>query len=781
MRIWLSVKNDGELRRKNYYPVDMELAEMAKSVETANKGVRSAFFGNLSSEGGEAPRLDNIITRNAFNADIDNSNGLSFEDIKDGVEALGYEAALFTTFSSSPDRLRVRVIIPFRIAVGAEDYPYVAERLSAKFREVLPAVELDESANRVNQVAFLAEHKPAAAPQSALIAGEQLDPTPWVLMRYKDLLESGGGASKASGPSTPRQAKEIPGPVGDFCREFPDIKTLRENLDGMRELILPGTRPGRWTLSGTSSQDGLSDEFGDGSRWKVHHESHFLHGRTGTMFDLAAALLYGAVSDGPPMARPETLALLERYDAHKMRVKIADVAAAPAQPWQIHSAGDAAERLARANTRARSRGKQVKVTADHYQVVLADSAYLQGLYSDPDLEGLIEHTPNGPEHVSYLMAYSRLSSELSEVFGLNLGSKEVGYDLLATAAEANGVYPKLRIQLESLQWDGVNRIETLIPANNDDEYVREALRTQFLSAANRALNPGAVMESTLVLYGPGGTGKTKFLESLAFDETLTPINGFNDSSRRQFPSTFIALMDEMAVLHTAYETNGEEKLKSELTAREDSVKILFRNKYAKFPRTMSFWGTTNNPKFIPPIQGARRFVPISVRRYIAPLTPAERDQIWAEAVHRVKAGEDTWFPDGKRAHYEALFERERREYTDLSGDSVVRMVFNTPVIPTGLDGKPKLADIKKALDQPNSVFADANQYQYVQSVYLDDLVMLLKRVGAMPARGTNSYRVRNLLSLMDDPNLQVVGSAVHWIGPERTIKTQSSDIFESLL
>ena len=250
-------------------------------------------------------------------------------------------------------------------------------------------------------------------------------------------------------------------------------------------------------------------------------------------------------------------------------------------------------------------------------------------------------------------------ARIKSAFEANFG-KDLFADRMDVLAYRNEVDPAME-WLESLSpWNGVARIDRLLHncfvlTDQADPPQLVAWVSQFLvmGAVWRTLHPGAKLDETPVLVGPQGVGKSTLLQYL-----LPPgehdwfADGLNClSTDREFAETLagrvIVELSEMRGRSIA----DIDALKARLTRTNDGY---HRGAYARHAerqlRRAIIVGTTNSMAALPnDVTGNRRFVavniadgaPADVRRYL----DANRDQLWAEALARCRAGENPRLPD----------------------------------------------------------------------------------------------------------------------------------------
>lgn len=224
-----------------------------------------------------------------------------------------------------------------------------------------------------------------------------------------------------------------------------------------------------------------------------------------------------------------------------------------------------------------------------------------------------------------------------------------GQDVLAGALAAEArertVNP-LRDYLKGLKWDGVPRVDEFFIKRlgaEDNPATRAISKCWLMGSVDRVLRPGCKFDYCLVLEGPQGIGKSTFLRILAGDEY------FNDSiSEIDSKDTSMLLgrawIVELAELE-AMRRSEHTALKRFITQQIDMFRPPYGRTTIAVPRQCVFAATTNDDSYLKDPTGHRRFLPIYCHNIDLAGVRADRDQIWAEAVHRVQAGESYYIDD----------------------------------------------------------------------------------------------------------------------------------------
>lgn len=208
----------------------------------------------------------------------------------------------------------------------------------------------------------------------------------------------------------------------------------------------------------------------------------------------------------------------------------------------------------------------------------------------------------------------------------------------------------VRERFEAFVWDGEARLDDWLfealglsvdtmPVRQA-QYIRHVGRWFLMGMVRRVLQPGCKWDYMLVLEGPQGYRKSSLGKVLAGDYfSDTHLNLGDKDSYLQLQGR---LLHEFSELHSL---SGKDVtlVKAFLTATTDYVRAPFDKRPAEYPRQCVFFGTSNNGKWARDRTGNRRFWPVEVVQPIdTDWVSANLDQLFAEAMSRVKAGERSY-------------------------------------------------------------------------------------------------------------------------------------------
>jgi hypothetical protein len=266
---------------------------------------------------------------------------------------------------------------------------------------------------------------------------------------------------------------------------------------------------------------------------------------------------------------------------------------------------------------------------------------------------------------------------------------------VAAVAEENGFHP-IRAYLGRLPWDGTPRLDRwLITYFGADEgkagYLAKVGAKWMISAVARIYDPGCDAQHLLVLEGRQGIKKSRGLAALVpdrrhFTDDIAEA-GTKDGAQDLSGKWIIELSELSAIRRGAIE-----RVKAYLSRSEDHYRPSYGRRSGNFPRQCVFVGTTNEHAYLHDPSGNRRFWPVAVTKGDVEGIARDRDQLWAEAVHRHHAGE-IWHLDEADERL-AAEEQAEREEDDVWTDRVLewaarqREPFTTSAVLSDAIGMP---------------------------------------------------------------------------------------------
>lgn len=245
--------------------------------------------------------------------------------------------------------------------------------------------------------------------------------------------------------------------------------------------------------------------------------------------------------------------------------------------------------------------------------------------------------------------------------------------------------------LEGVKWDGTHRLKTwlidylgcckgrdfekleLAERDKTAAYVEAvgakwmigAVGRVFTAARNGAVT-GSQMDTMLILEGEQGLMKSTALRVLG-DEWFTDekLDFGNKDSFLILQGRWIIEMAELEGLNKA-DTSATKHF---ITKREDLFRAPYGRKLEKKPRRCAFAGTVNPVQgYLKDDSGNRRFWPVACTVIDLDGLRANVRQLWAEAVHRFKAGERWWVEPHERELF--VVEQEKRFQEDAWRDAI---------------------------------------------------------------------------------------------------------------
>lgn len=280
-----------------------------------------------------------------------------------------------------------------------------------------------------------------------------------------------------------------------------------------------------------------------------------------------------------------------------------------------------------------------------------------------------------------------LGSYLSDTYGLPSIARAALAEGMEAVAFAEPYHP-VREYLDGLQWDGKPRLNKwLMHVIGETPETVSAKLAEYLSLVGRffvmglvarVLDPGCKFDYCLVLEGKGGRYKSTALKTLVgkawFSDTRFDVQK-NKEAQEQVQGVWLYELGELAHFNKA----GVDEIKAFVSSEVDRYRPAYGRHVESFPRQCVLAATTNNRKYLRDKTGNRRFWPVPVNHVMNLAWIARwRDQLFAEALQAVRAGEPHW-PDQETEERLFVPMQQERLVVDAVEEELMRVLTRSPV------------------------------------------------------------------------------------------------------
>jgi len=223
-------------------------------------------------------------------------------------------------------------------------------------------------------------------------------------------------------------------------------------------------------------------------------------------------------------------------------------------------------------------------------------------------------------------------------------------DGITVVVKSNSYHP-VRDYLDSLEWDGTERLDRLfidLFGADDTEYTRAVTRKAFTAAVARIYTPGCKFDYVTVLVGEQGIGKSTVLSKMGrgwFSDSVTSLTGRDAIESIQ--GSWTIELGELAGMRKA----EVDTVKHFVAKKEDRYRVAYGKRIEHFPRRCVFFGTTNEEDFLRDVTGNRRFWVVNckgkkgTKDFKEYLTTETVGLLWAEAKERFLGGEPLYLAE----------------------------------------------------------------------------------------------------------------------------------------
>jgi predicted P-loop ATPase len=262
----------------------------------------------------------------------------------------------------------------------------------------------------------------------------------------------------------------------------------------------------------------------------------------------------------------------------------------------------------------------------------------------------------------------RLTADWLQHQGIQVGVEVAGQATQTVAMERK--FHPVRAYLESLKWDGTERIGTwlsLYLGADSSDYTKAVGSRWLISAIARVLRPGCKADCSLILEGPQGIYKSTVLQKLGgewFTDQIAELHS-KDASMATMGKWIIEL-SELDALTRA----DAGRIKAFMSRTTEHFRPPYGKRTIDAPRQCVFAGTVNHSEYLKDETGGRRFWPVVCTRILIDDLSRDRDQLWAEALVQYRAGAN-WYLDTVDLVAEAQAQQEERYEADVWDSKVM--------------------------------------------------------------------------------------------------------------
>lgn len=618
-----------------------EYRAMTKDQQSSIKDV-GGFVGGYCNNGNRS----DIRFRSVLCLDADYADGALWDDW--GL-LYGNAAAVYSTHKHTPEKPRLRLVVPLARNVTPDEYQAIGRRVA----NTLGIDKFDDTTYQPQRVMYWPSCSRDGVYVYHHLDGAFLDPDA-VLATYHNWQDvSSWPVSSRVAEIVKRTAAKQKDPlekgglVGAFCRAY----TIQEAIAEYVPTYQP-CEDGRYTYTEGSTAAGVvvyEDKFSFS-----HHATDPASGHLCNAWDLVRLHKYGALDadtapDTPASSRPSYKAMAQ-LAAEDKRVKAQLVSDRVAEASE-----DFAAPVENADWRQQLKITEkggIAQTIENVVIILRHDPKLAGRIAINEMEHNIVTLSSLPwRQVKSPSQWTdaddaALRYYLERFYGIS--GKDRIFDAVNVVAQEGAFHP-VREYLDSCAWDGVPRVETLLIdylGAEDSPYTRAVTRKALVAAVARIYRPGCKFDYMLTLRGRQGLGKSALIARLGgkwFSDTFTTMQG--KDAYEQVMGVWIMEVGELAGMRKA----EAETIKLYISKQVDRFRPAYGRRLQEFPRQCIFVATTNETQFLRDATGNRRFWVVDTpgtptHSIWDELTPETVRQIWGEAVELYKAGEELFLP-----------------------------------------------------------------------------------------------------------------------------------------
>lgn len=645
-----------------------EYMKMDKAEQDQAKDVGGFVGGCLK---GGRRKSDAVESRQLITLDAD----FAPEGFQDDLAIfLDCAYAVYSTHKHTPDKPRLRLLIPLDRAVTPDEYGAISRKLA----EDLGIDYFDDTTYQPSRLMYW----PSVSSDGEYVF--TYEDLPWlnadkVLKRYPDWTDTSyWPESSRSQEKRIKLAKkqgdptDKPGLIGAFCRTYNIEEAIAAFLP---DVYIPCAIPDRYTYAGGSTAAGLVI-YDDGKFAYSNHNTDPASQMLCNSFDLVRVHKFGIqdediASDTATTKRPSYKAMMEFLQ------RDTETGLTIAREKELEAQEDFNTELAETEDSWKGKlgrnKKGFEASLENLLMIMQKDQKLNGIVFNQmadNLEIKTEVPWKTPSKYWRDADDAQLEAFLCKHYTEFPKTK---IQTAITKAADDRAYHPVREYLDSLpEWDGLERVDSLLIdylGAEDNKYVRAVTRKTLCAAIARVKMPGCKFDTMLVLNGPQGVGKSTLVHRLGgewFSDSLSLSDTKDKTAAEKLQGYWIIEIGELAGLRKM----DVETLKGFLSRQDDKYRASYGHRVSSHPRQCVFIGTTNaEDGFLRDITGGRRFWPVVVpgggSKKVWDMTDEEVQQIWAEVL--ILSKEEKLYLDSETEEMAKDAQREALESDDRQG------------------------------------------------------------------------------------------------------------------
>lgn len=637
-----------------------EYHSSTKAVQAERKD-HGGFVGGYLEGGKRSPST--VKHRSLITLDADTATKGTFERL---VKLYPFECLAYSTHSHTPDKQRLRLIIPLSRPVSPDHFKAIARKMA----DTIGMDSFDPTTFQAERLMYWPSTPKDGEYLYMVNEGNIMDPD-HVLQQYPDPddisswpLHPAENKILSKKAATQGSPAEKDGLIGAFCRAYSLYDVLDTFLDGLYE---PTAIDDRYTYTKGTSAAGVI--IYNGEFLYSHHSTDPTQGQLCNAFDLVRIHRFGEMDTDTKAEKTQSLPSFKKMIAWASTLSEVTV-----ESVQADFSAFQEEDLEWTKQLTVNKQGEIEPTIPNFEIIIDNDPRLKTRFVYNEFEDRTFGQLPLPWDKGTIyrdlkdIDDSNLESFITKEYKIHHASNiKKAFDNVCYKYKIHPV----REYLDTLQWDNKPRLEALLTdymGAEDTEYTRTVIRKSLVACVTRIYQPGTKFDNAIILIGPEGIFKSTLISKLGgkwFSDSFMGVAGLD--AMQQLQGTWLMEMPELAGLKKADVT----AIKSFLSKTMDKYRSSYGRRNNVHPRQTVFFGTTNELTPLKGDTGNRRFWPVTVKGVPRQkFEELEVDQVWAEAKYLYKQGEDLDLPEHIRAEAKEI----QKKHTE--SDSRVGLIAN---------------------------------------------------------------------------------------------------------